>query len=111
MKLKNTKINYMYRCAGNYKTSGSVVVEGALNKNEIAQLEGIDSFIPEQVDMPALQEGEYDSDLDHPYHEVTSVEIVDEPTDGCDYTAKKLHKLLTSTPKWDESLSEFCNKG
>nr|BFD64928.1 hypothetical protein BdHM001_36090 [Bdellovibrio sp. HM001] len=102
----NTKISYMYRDAGNYKNCGTVVAEGKLTNRQIEELKGFDQFIAEQVGLAPLQEGEYNPEYDHPYHEVTDVELTEEePT--IKMTAKQLYQAFTSVMKWDESLSGY----
>jgi hypothetical protein len=73
----NTRIEYLYRDAGNYKQFGSVVLRGAITPQEIgtikAGLESGEYFIPNQVGLPDLQPnmpGFPDRDADHVWHEL-----------------------------------------
>ena len=80
----NTGIYYKYRDGANYKFPGAVVLEGLVTEEQIRLHlhEGL-YFIPGDVDLPGLhpthclsagaQAGEFDEDLDHPWHELDSV--------------------------------------
>ena len=71
----NSKFKYLYRDASNYKQFGNAIFSGETTPKDaecvIANLHGGDFFIPEDVDLPSLQEkfGNVDID-DHPWHEI-----------------------------------------
>jgi len=84
----NTRIRYLYRDASNYKQSDSVIFSGAITAEEcetlIAHFDEYGGFIPGQVGMPDLQDrmtGGWDEDLDHPFHEITGIELTLSPAD------------------------------
>lgn len=74
----NTRVEYLYRDAGNFKTWNSVVVAGALPEGDLASLldacePGPDSrlFIPAQVGLPEDRGGfATDADMDTAYFEI-----------------------------------------
>lgn len=74
----NTRVDYLYRDAGNFKTWNSVVVAGALPEGDLASLldacePGPDSrlFIPAQVGLPEDRGGfAPDADMDTAYFEI-----------------------------------------
>lgn len=72
----NTRIDYLYRDAANYKKGGHVVITGECS---VAQIEALRKacmveddnafFVPAAVDMPMLNTDEpWDDEIDHPYH-------------------------------------------
>ena len=77
--MQNTRINYMYRDACNYKTWGEIVVAGRMTIGEIVEiigcLDGGRYFIPEQVYFPHLRPEELTED-DHCWHELTADDFV-----------------------------------
>lgn len=78
----NTKVSFMYRDGANYKTHTSVVFSGALPLEQMLKLKEVKSFIPEYYSIagvaPDELDEEYDSELDHPYHEITNVELTND---------------------------------
>lgn len=76
-------LSYMYRDADNYKTSGDAYIALAnAGEQELRQLlwsmdinDATLSFIPGQLGLSDLQDGRWDEDCDHPWHEVTSMAI------------------------------------
>lgn len=70
----NTKINYLYRDADNYKVHNVCVVEGTLTKQ---QIKGIidccndgEYFIPRQIGLPEKRFDSYDPAVDHCWFEI-----------------------------------------
>lgn len=87
----NTKFEYMYRDASNYKQFESVVFPGEITDKErdIIQnsLEDGENFIPFQVGLDDLQPRmvSYPSADDHVWHEIESITLVeDKPTQSID---------------------------
>lgn len=87
----NTRIDYLYRDLGNYKTLNSVVVDGALSEDDVSRVldacvPGPDSslFIPYQVGLPEDRGGfTPDADMDAAFFEVDCASFaltVAEPT-------------------------------
>jgi len=72
----NTRINYLYRDADNYKMPNSCVVAGKITPEQIAAI--IDSlddgeyFIPHLIGLPEKKFDTYDPQSDHPYFELGS---------------------------------------
>jgi len=82
----NTCIHYMYRDGANYKFPGAAVLAGVVTAEEIRPYldEGL-YFIPADAGLPALHPThcEFAGEIDHPWHELTSVEPTEaEPTAG-----------------------------
>lgn len=84
----NTRIEYMYRDASNYKAYGEVVLEGTLSESDKAAIRGAlydgEFFIPGPVGLDDLSGvlGELDETQDHPFHMIESIsETEDSPTD------------------------------
>ena len=78
--LPNTRINYLYRDAHNWKTREWEVVSGQVQAKDIQPyLSEEEYFIPEQVGLRSLNG--YDVRIDHSWHEILAVELTDdEPT-------------------------------
>ena len=70
----NTKIEYLYRDADNYKVFNECVIEGLLSEEQKKQILGcrIDGewFIPHMVGLPGNQFGSWDPESDHPLFEL-----------------------------------------
>jgi hypothetical protein len=84
----NTRIEYLYRDAANYKQFASVVLSGEITAEEIAHIAGcLDSgeyFIPAQVGLEELQRrmpSFPDPDADHVWHEldVAGITLTEDP--------------------------------
>jgi hypothetical protein len=78
----NTRLDYMYRDADNYKQNTHVVMAGALTiEQAVAIVDGLgedDGFVPSGVGLPDLQEQmvtDWDEQSDHPYHEITGISL------------------------------------
>ncbi len=104
----HTRLTYMYRDGSNNKTSKSVVFPGRLHYRDLKLIAACCDrqegdhfyFIPGEVEMPDLQdsfagcESEWDDDRDHPFHQISAVEMVSEPVDD---------DVLSETPAEDLS--------
>lgn len=70
----NTKINYLYRDADNYKMHNSCVISGQITPEQIASiidtLDDGEHFIPHMVGLPEQKFDTYDPQSDHPYFEL-----------------------------------------
>ncbi len=102
----NTRVNYLYRDAANYKQWHSVVLAGELTDAQRALITGAlddgDYFIAEQVGLPNLRErwrSHYD-DIDHVWHELTSIDTVDDPPTVTETAATFAARFAGIT--WDE---------
>lgn len=70
----NTRINYLYRDADNYKMPNSCVVSGKISQDQIDTIidtldEG-EYFIPHLVGLPEEKFDTYDPQSDHPFFEL-----------------------------------------
>lgn len=88
MKQPNTEFRYIYRCAGNYKSSGVAVFAGSITEDErnkmVRALDGENYFIARQIGVPSafpweLGEGDYDDEVDHCWHEFCEIGPTDAP--------------------------------
>lgn len=112
----NTKIEYMYRDASNYKAFRNEVLEGVLTPKQITEIKQAaapDGFIPSQVGLDNLQ-GElmsYDSGCgsddydpfgadgdDHVWHELDAIERTKEPV-TLSMPAKVFYKQFMAAKK------------
>lgn len=117
--------DYLYRDAGNWKTFRSVLLSGAAGPEDEATirrtLEWGDTFVPEQVGLPALQaehlaehgveDGDGD-DLDHAFHEFAGIRAASEEEAGIDPQAIPLATLVrrfeaAGRSGWDVTRSPF----
>lgn len=85
--LMNIRFEYLYRCAGNYKSWGEVVFRNDAGESsetlESRLRDGLidgEFFIAEQVEIPTLYFEDVDEELDHGWHEFSSLRETDEPT-------------------------------
>ena len=111
--VKFSVFEYLYRDAGNWKTWGQVLIEGAPDADEIsallARLESGQFFIAEQLGIPSLiqkfrnQYGGPTQD-DHPWHEfadlrpATQLEISQFPPSG---TMQSLIERANEIAAWE----------
>ena len=121
MEGKFTVFEYMYRDAGNFKTTGRLLLAGEDAQAESVIrgcLESADQFVAEQIGVPALCEehwesvGEDPSDLDHAYHEFVGLR----PATTADMRLPEWGSLTTMVAKmqaaarrWDVTLSPNCD--
>ena len=76
--MKNSKIYYMYRDAGNYKFYHEVIIRGKLSLEDLKPFfHDHDFFIPTQFGWPDLQP-EPLTDNDHIWHQIYEVESTNE---------------------------------
>lgn len=121
MEGKFTVFEYMYRDAGNFKTTGRLLLSGQDPQAEAAIrscLEWGDQFVAEQIGVPALCEehwqsvGEDPLDLDHAYHEFVGLR----PAETADMSLRQwgpltemVARMRAAARKWDVSLSPNCD--
>lgn len=105
--MKNTKINYLYRDASNYKVHNEVVVAGQFTEQQkekiINCLEDEENFVPSQVGLPEKR-FEQENDDDHPWFELREdgfEETEEDPT--IEMTAMQLYAAFCDKKdKWEE---------
>ena len=72
----NTRINYLYRDADNYKMPNSCVVIGEISEVQIAEviscLDCGEYFIPRQVGLPEKRFDRFDEEVDHCWFELSA---------------------------------------
>ena len=100
----NTRLNYLYRDASNYKTGNSVVLKGEMTDDAFEEMrkcceDGHELFIPEQLGLDLIRDWIVTED-DHPYAELEDYELVpDRPT--CDMTVQELFiRFLKAKDDW-----------
>lgn len=111
----NTKIEYLYRDADNYKVHNACVVRGEItDQQKAAIINSLDDgvyFIPSKVGLPEGRFQEYDPEVDHKWFELydTGFDDTDLPAD-VDITAAELADAFSRwTGKW-ESEDPDCEK-
>lgn len=101
----NTRIQYLYRDASNFKTQNEVVIKGQITRDQAKEIlsccEG-GEFIPEQIDWP-LERGWDISEDDHCFAELEDHSF--EPTDSpatVDMTAEQVMEAFRAAKgNWD----------
>ena len=97
----NTRINYLYRDADNYKMPNSCVVIGEISEVQIAEviscLDCGEYFIPRQVGLPEKRFDRFDEEVDHCWFELSAdgFEATENVSD-IDMTVRQLCLLYTS---------------
>ena len=111
---RNTKFEYMYRDASNYKVWEDVVLEGLLTKDEKEAIQSKlydgELFVPEAVGVDALQTREWElNEDDHPYHEFVSLSDTEEDADYGMPSAKEfLSKFMSmDREKWEKAAVQW----
>lgn len=70
---KNTRINYLYRDASNYKKHNEVIIPGTFTEEQIHTIidcvQGGEYFIPSEVNLPEIR-FEDRTEADHPWFEL-----------------------------------------
>lgn len=108
--MANTRLNYMYRDASNYKQAGSAVFGGTVSPERYQQFvdalpkgsSGEPEFVPEQVGLADLKEemgGSYEDD--NGWHEVLGVEETSELPDRNDTFEEFIARCL-AIKVWDD---------
>ena len=105
--MKNTKINYLYRDASNYKVSNMAIINGLLSQEDIQEIVSClydgDWFIPSLVGLPENRFEKWTVD-DHPWFELTDYgfEPTDEPATVTITSAELLDNFRKLKDHWDE---------
>ena len=111
--MANTRIDYLYRDSGNYKTYNSIVIAGTLTKEQIDSIlscldEG-EFFLPAQVGFPEERSSDYDPSCDHPWFELNRFGFseTNEPvTSDVSITAAQLpEKFQSMKGKWNDCIN------
>jgi hypothetical protein len=105
----NTRIEYMYRDAGNYKRYGTAVLAGRITPDQVRTLKASLSddmfFIPDQIGLGGLQGtfehgAGWNEDSDHVWHTIEAVKhTTAEPTGPS--VDEMLAAWPTSADGWD----------
>lgn len=110
----NTKIEYMYRDANNYKAYRTIVLTGVLTASELTEvknkcdwLDGDPKFIASEVGLPSPQHDMdkygFPTEADHVWCELLTLELASEPaTKDVTLTAGQLRAAFAKA-KWDET--------
>lgn len=104
----NTKINYLYRDASNYKQHNEVVIAGKITEQQISTIVSCLSdgeyFIPKQVGLPETRFSEWTED-DHCWFELSRYSF--ENTDRIPTIGITIEELISNFEKakdnWDDS--------
>ncbi len=105
----NTKFEYLYRDACNYKTRNNVIYEGGLTRTEIKEIfdkcDGANDFIPAQVHMPELGFDDITEDdncwCEMMYITITKEEPTEYNTNG-PVKSKDIYNNFMNVKKWDD---------
>ncbi len=108
----NTRVNYQYRDANNYKRHNEEIISGTITQEQIQQiintLNDGEYFIPHLVGFTEIFIGPITED-DHPYFELQKEdfeETEDSPT--IDMTAEKLvSEFQKNKDNWEVEASDF----
>ena len=109
---ENTKINYIYRDASNYKTYNSVVVAGKMTEDQENQIiEALDDatwFIPAKVGLPANRFETWTED-DHYWFEWDGFESTKAPTTVSLTASELVEAFVNCRDSWEEGIDEYGN--
>jgi hypothetical protein len=100
----NTRIEYMYRDAENFKKYGECILSGVLTIEDLCPyLSYGEYFIPSEVGLLDLQELPLRS-YDHIWHEIIQLSLVGEPVD-MPFSAKQFIDIFqkASDNNWNEN--------
>lgn len=99
----NTKIEYMYRDASNWKQYDECIVSGSMTESEITPfLHDGEFFIPGELGLKNLCPDVFGED-DHVWHEICSVEPTEEPATVPFDTKELLRRLRkAASVDWNE---------
>ena len=105
--MPNIRLNYRYRDYANYKNHGEIV----FTNPDMFSLEQIDAtlrthllddeyFYASRWGVKDLHFEKYDDELDHPYHEYTSVELTEEIATEDITMTELLEKVIKGGAEW-----------
>jgi len=108
----NTKIEYLYRDADNYKVRNEVIIEGTITEHQKQIIEDCldegEYFIPHAVGLPERTLVDlgfaYREEADHPYFELSIGDISvthEEPTE-CISVEEVVRNFVEAKGKWKE---------
>lgn len=105
--VSNTRVDWMYSDASNYKQHSSVVLPGVPDPADLARLQTLvdngEAFLPGQVGLePLYGQNESHYDDDHIWHELTEIRITDQVADRTDLTAAAFAAQFNGIV-WDET--------
>ncbi len=121
MTAKYWVFEYMYRDAGNWKTSGTLLLSGKEEETVKVVRDWLadgDLFVAEQVGIPSLCAEHFTacadgpSELDHAYHEFIKLRLANEheslglPISGA--LSELLTRIQAAAGRWDVRLSPNC---
>ncbi len=121
MEPKFTLFEYMYRDAGNFKTTGRLLLSGQDPQAEEAIrrcLDWGDQFVAEQIGVPPLcaehweAVGEEPSEIDHAFHEFLGLRNVEADSPGLRVWGsidRMVQRMQAAAGRWDVSLSPNCD--
>ena len=104
----NTKINYLYRDADNYKVYNVCVIAGELTGAEIRTIIGCcdsgEYFIPRQIGLPETRFETYDPAVDHCWFELDedSFERTEAPANVDLTTAQLVETFAACKGNWND---------
>ena len=108
----NTRIEYMYRDAANYKQNGHWIITGPATEEQVERLrtgclnDGDGAFfIPDLVGIPPLQ-GDWDDEIDHNYHTLDDILPTDENADD----TRTIEELINDFEErnWEEEADDIA---
>ena len=103
----NTKVEYLYRDASNYKVHNEAVIKGTLTTEQIEEImscrDCAEYFIPQQVGLPEKRFGKITED-DHCWFEICKEGFSEtDQVNTVDLTAEELYRnFLAASGNWDE---------
>lgn len=104
----NTKIEYLYRDASNYKMQNRVIVRGLLTTEQVEQIINACNellyFIPSQVGLPETRfPGAWTED-DHCWFELCRGDFsATEEEETVDITAEELYRNFINVKRWNDT--------
>ena len=110
MKPINTRINYLYRDADNYKMQNSCVIEGPVTEQQIGKIlsccDMAHYFIPKQVGLPETRFKTYNPEVDHCWFEIeeSGFEPTDSPPDVALNAEQLIERFDSCAGYWDDGL-------
>ena len=103
----NTRINYLYRDADNYKMPQCCILSGGLTyekeKEILNCLESGEYFIPRQVGLPEKRFDRYDPAVDHCWFEWDGFCLTEAPSTIALSVEELLNNFRAAKGNWDDS--------
>ena len=104
--MANTKFEYLYRDACNYKTFNAAILKGEMSQEDYARIQDCcdtgEYFIPSQVGLDEMRNWPYDPEVDHPWFEILGYGFVytDAPS-GAMTVSELVTAFEQCRGKWD----------